>query len=687
MTVSAVIQARMGSSRFPGKVLRDLCGRPILDWVVCAAREIPGVDTVVVATSDAEINDPIRTWCSDNAVRVFNGSEEDVVSRISAAAASVGAHTVLRLTADCPLLDPQICGAVLALLTRENLDYANNTDPPQWPDGLDCEAVRADMLAVACNEAVLPSEREHVTPFIRKRRDRFKIGYVPCPLPGLGAHRWTVDNEDDLIFIHKILAKLPEMERAPSYLDILKILEGNPDIDRNDVPTHRGPAFTIGSDKKRAQEFVNAERRFDATNDMLARASRSIPLASQTFSKSGLQFPVGQSPLFLSHGQGGRVVDVDGNEYVDLMSGLHTVLLGYRDPDVDRAITNQLSAGISFSLSTALEADLAERLIEMIPSAQQVRFGKNGSDVTSAAIRLARAFTKRDHVIACGYHGWQDWYIGSTTRNKGVPGAVRALTHRAPYNDLGAINNLFEENKDNVAAVILEPMTGEEPRNGYLVELQSIVRRHGAILIFDEIITGFRFAAGGAQEYFGVTPDLSTFGKGMGNGMPISAVVGREDIMHEMEEIFFSATFGGETLSIAAAIAVIDKIQREPVIETIWESGSKLAEDVAHIIQRYGLDSVLTLHGKAPWKILHIADHPKAPSCVIQTLFKREMLDNGVLIGGGHNINFAHHESDIDTILLAYEKTLSVLARELESDGLENRMNCAIIRPVFAVRG
>ena len=225
--------------------------------------------------------------------------------------------------------------------------------------------------------------------------------------------------------------------------------------------------------------------------------------------------------MFLTHGQGARVWDVDGNEYVDLVSALMPVVLGYNDPDVNYAVRNQLDKGVIFSLATELEAQLSEKLVEVIPCAEKVRFGKNGSDVTTAAIRVARAYTGRDKVIVCGYHGWQDWYIGSTTRNKGVPEAVQGLTYKVPYNDLDAVENLLKENPDQFAALIMEPMNVAEPAPNYLNDLKALLHKHGALLIFDEVITGFRFSIGGAQELFGVTPDLASFGKAMGNGMPI----------------------------------------------------------------------------------------------------------------------------------------------------------------------
>ena len=426
--------------------------------------------------------------------------------------------------------------------------------------------------------------------------------------------------------------------------------------------------------------------RYKKSTELLRRSLKVIPTGSQTFSKSYTQYPVGLSPLFLDRGKGGRVWDVDGNEYVYLISGLLPIVLGYCDPDVDDAIKRQLQKGIIFSLPSILETELAEKLIRLIPCAEMVRFGKNGTDATSAAIRLARAYTGKDQVIALGYHGWQDWYVGATTRSKGVPKSVGKLTHKLPYNDLNAIKKIIKQNPDNIAAIILEPMSSIEPLEGYLEELRAITNNNNIILIFDEVITGFRYALGGAQEFFGVTPDLAAFGKAMGNGMPISAVVGKAEIMIEMEEIFFSGTFGGETLSLAAAIAVIDKMEREMVVDQLWDKGGKLSSQIERLINNYQLSDVMSLSGKNPWKIVNFSDHANGTKEEVKTLFMIEMLGNGVLTQGTHNICYAHTDSDMECVVKAYEKSLGVISNRLLNDTLRKKLNCPTIYPVFQVR-
>ncbi len=427
--------------------------------------------------------------------------------------------------------------------------------------------------------------------------------------------------------------------------------------------------------------------RYRASQALFERARRVIPLGSQTFSKSYLSYPQGESPLFLSHGRGAHVWDVDGNEYIDLVNGLLPNVLGYDDADVQRAVVAQLEKGVTLSLATEQEVLLAEKLVELIPCAEQVRFGKNGSDVTAGAIRLARAYTGRDRVAVCGYHGWQDWYIGSTARNKGVPKAVQELTHTFTYNDLAGLDALLASHPGGFAAVILEPMNFTEPLPGYLEGVKEIAHRHGALFILDEIITGFRYHLGGAQALFGVTPDLATFGKSLGNGFPISALVGRADIMQQMEDIFFSFTFGGEGVSIAAGLAVLEKMQREPVIETLWTRGGQLLDGVRRLIARAEVEDVFGVVGKPCWSMLQIKDVAPYSSWQIKTLLLQEVLARGVLTAGAQNICYAHSEDDVRQILNVYAEVFPQVAAAVREKTLETALRAPPMQPIFRVRG
>lgn len=426
--------------------------------------------------------------------------------------------------------------------------------------------------------------------------------------------------------------------------------------------------------------------RYAKSEALLERALKTIPLASQTFSKSIAQFPLGVSPLFISHGKGSHVWDVDGNEYIDFMNALLSVTLGYNYPEVTDAVKKQLENGVSFSLPHILEMEVAELLVEMIPCAEMVRFGKNGSDATSAAIRLARAYTTREHVVVCGYHGWQDWYIGSTTRHLGVPEAVRDLTHTFKYNDLESLRNQFNNHPDQIAAVIMEPMNISWPNDGFLAGVKQICHDHKALLIFDETITGCRFSQGGAQELFGVTPDLATFGKGIANGFPLSAIVGRSEIMSFMERIFFSGTFGGETVSLSAAKIVLEKIKNTDVVEKLESKGQKIMDEFSNIIKKYNAESLLDISGHPSWSIITFKDVSPYSSWEIKTLFFQELYKRGIISVGSHNISYSHTDDDIDKLLLIYHEIIPILVEAVNTKTLLDLLDAKPLEPVFKVR-
>jgi glutamate-1-semialdehyde 2,1-aminomutase len=427
-------------------------------------------------------------------------------------------------------------------------------------------------------------------------------------------------------------------------------------------------------------------RSFRKSEQYLARAERTIPLGSQTFSKSRTQLPYGVSPYFATHARGARLWDVDGNEYIDFINGLASVTLGYNDPDVTSAVREQLEAGVIFSLPHTIETEVAELICEMVPCAEMVRFGKNGSDATAGAIRLARAYTNRERVAVCGYHGWQDWYIGSTPRNRGVPVSTRALTHTFQYNDLAGLREILASHPGEFAAVMLEPMNVADPQPGFLQGVGRLALEHGALTIFDETITGFRFAKGGAQEYFGVTPDLACFGKGLANGFPVSAVVGRRDVMTLMEEVFFSFTFGGETLSLAAAKATLTKLRREPVIETLADRGSRIASGLRSLIAAEDLGRVFAVSGHPAWTFLTIKETPAVDVCQIKTYLMQEMAQRGLLTLGTHNVSYAHTDDDVRTLLRAYEEIFASVKQALAAGGLIQLLRCEPLVPLFKLR-
>jgi glutamate-1-semialdehyde 2,1-aminomutase len=426
-------------------------------------------------------------------------------------------------------------------------------------------------------------------------------------------------------------------------------------------------------------------RKFTKSETHLLRAEKTIPLGSQTFSKSRTQYPVGISPLFIDRARGCHVWDLDGNKYIDLVSSLASVTLGYGEPRVKAAVRKQLKKGVSFSLPGILEAEVAEMICQLVPSAEMVRFGKNGTDATTAAVRLARAYTGKDRIVVCGYHGWQDWYIGSTTRNKGVPKATSDLTEVFKYNDLESLRKILSE-KNDVACVVMEPMNVNMPNQGFLEGVRELTKKHGVILVFDETITGFRFSEGGAQELFNVIPDLSTFGKGIANGFPLSAVVGKREIMLEMEEIFFSGTFGGELLSLAAAKTVLELHLRGKVVPKLREIGENLQNRINLAISETNTTGLLSLTGHPTWAFLNWTGCEAYNSEFLKTYFMQEMFQQGVLILGTHNVNLAHRIKDLNQIEASYLAVLSSISDGIKRDNLRPKLRVTPLSPLFKVR-
>jgi glutamate-1-semialdehyde 2,1-aminomutase len=637
----AIVQARMGSTRLPGKVLADIGGKSALQYMIERVQQASRLDSIVIATSETPADDQIATLARSASVSIFRGSQEDVLDRYLNAAKMAGAETVVRLTADCPLADPDVIDAAVTLQADGGFDYVSNAIRRTFPDGLDVEVFTMAALNAAARDCKDQKFREHVTPYMRtgayplEKTGQFKVGHL-LAAADFSHLRWTLDLPEDLEFFQRLVPLLPPHAR---WMDIVSILTRHPEL------------FCWNrSIRKRVGATVNPVQRkplmAPQSAQYLGRALETIPLGSPTLSKSYLGNVIGVSPLFSESAKGAWLKDIDGNEYIDYVMALLPVVLGYADPDVDAAIISQLERGTIMSLATKLEAELAERLVSLIPCATMVRFGKNGADATTAAVRLARAHTKRDVIMVAGYHGWHDWYIGTTARRLGVPESVQKLTITFPFNDADKLESLLNEHGAGTAAIVLEPTGKTIPLPGYLDRVRELADHHGVVLIFDEIITGFRVALGGAQERYKVTPDLACFGKAMANGMPISAVLGRRDIMMLMEKVFVSTTFGGEALSLAASLATIAKLERQDAIARMWKLGELLKETFNLAFDRYGFGGVLKFVGEGWWPRLDIPN-PPVERTLFTSLLRQEFNRAGLIIASSLNLSLAHDAANI----------------------------------------
>lgn len=416
------------------------------------------------------------------------------------------------------------------------------------------------------------------------------------------------------------------------------------------------------------------------SNALWARSQGLIPAGTQTLAKGPGQWTEGVAPKYLAKGKGARVWDVDGNDFVDLIMGVGPISLGYCYPAVDDAIRAQLEDGITFSLMHPLEVEVAELLRDTIPNTESVRYSKTGCDVTTAAVRLARAFTKRERVLCCGYHGWHDWYISVTDRNAGIPEATKDQVFTFKYNDLQSLEDSID---DTVACVILEPMVFEQPKPGFFEGLRALCDKTGALLIFDEMWTGFRVGIGGAQQRWNVRADLACFSKAVANGMPISALTGRADVMKLFEkDVFFFTTFGGEALSLAATRATVNELRRADVPAALARQGQKLREGYLSVAKSAGLEASTKCFGYDARTIITFADDRSSP-LAMKTFVQQEMLARGVLWGGFHNLSFSHGDAEVDAVLGAYKETLPLLAQALQDKAVEKALRGKLLEPVF----
>jgi glutamate-1-semialdehyde 2,1-aminomutase/spore coat polysaccharide biosynthesis protein SpsF len=675
MLKGIVVQARNSSTRFPEKMMHRLLGKPVIQWVLerCSRAN---VDIRVLATSTDPSDNALAGVAEAMGWKVIRGGLKNVLGRYVKAVEEFSIDAVVRTTGDCPLIDPALIEVALTHFLKEGVDYLDLTG---IIDGFDVEVISGKVIIEAGRKARLPSEIEHVTPYIKENK-KFKKVYFLYGDEDLSDIHLSLDYPEDAPVLEGILNELDSDEFR--YEDVVSLIKKNPRLIEGNkhVIVNYGYEISKNEDKEFIKKMKAEPINSSESLKHLARTLKVVPGASQTFSKSHTQFSKGSSPLFVRKAQGCILEDIDGNSFIDYTMGLGACILGYSFGPVNEAMRKQLEDGTIYTLPHPLECELAELLRGIIPSAEMVRLGKNGSDVTSAAVRVARAYTGRDMIACSSYHGWQDWYIATTTRDRGVPEEVGRLTKTFQYNDVESLETLFDEYHGKIAAVIMEPVGVEEPRDDFLRKVKETTRKNGAILIFDEVLTGFRFSMGGAQEYFGVVPDLSCFGKSMGNGMPISAIVGKREIMELFDEVFFSFTFGGETLSIAAAISTIQYMIKNNVLDHIHLHGTELIRGVEGLIQNKEMEELMSIEGYPPRSVFAFKDDE---GLRMGTLFQQEAVKRGLLFTNTHNVSLPHDEDVLGKTLSVYSEVMDILKYSMQCGIIDDMIEGELLVPVF----
>jgi glutamate-1-semialdehyde-2,1-aminomutase len=684
------IQTRVGSTRLPGKVLKKVNGRELLLYQVDRIRTAKTVNDIVVITTTKKEDDQIELLCSKNKIHCYRGNEYDLLDRHYQAAKYFNADFVVKIPSDSPLVDSNIIDKVINLWLKNpsKYDYVSNYHPPTFPDGLDVEGCSIEILEDAWVHADKDYEREHTFPYIWDNPDKFKIGNIVNKYGNMfTTHRWTLDYDEDYIFLKKIFTNFANNLNF-KMKDVLDFLSENPEMvginsKYNGVNWYKnveGELNTVDRFQyKKEKNIINLEKSLNFLN----KVKKIIPCATQTLSKGYTQWSVGAAPLFIESGKGCEVTDIDGNVFIDYGMALGPFILGYSDSDVNNAVIDQLEKGTMFTLPSTLEAKAAEKIIECVPCAEMVRFGKNGSDVTSAAVKLARAYTGREIIIICGYHGWQDWYIASTERNAGIPGVMKKLVISLQYNDINQLNDIINSNKNKIAGLIMEPVGAVAPENSFLEKVRNITKENEIVLIFDELFTGFRWSLGGASEYFNIIPDLACFGKALSNGLPVSCIAGKKEIMKRFEDVFFSFTYAGETLSLAAIIATIDKLKANNVYEHIEKEGKFLIDGIRELIGEFQLENYFSIFGYPYKSVFKFSGDNKFNALELKTLFQQECAKRGVLFIGYHLVSYAHKREHIQFTLDAYKEVFKIVKEAIINKKVVESLEGETVTQIF----
>ena len=654
MKTVAIVQARMGSTRLPNKVMRPLGETPMIGVLLERLRLARSLDAIVLATTEDPRDTPLADYARSIGVDVFRGSERDVLDRFYRAAAEAHADVVVRVTGDCPLIDGSLVDAVCLPVQSGDADYASNVAPATFPDGLDAEAFTFRALERAWTEATEPQHREHVTPFLRDA-GRFRQANV-LHARDLSDERWTVDEADDFVVVQQVFEHFSP-RRDFGWLDVVELRNTHPELFVANQHLKRNEGAKLGTGQK-----------------LWRRAKQVIPGGNMLLSKRAEMFLPEQWPAYFSKAKGCKVWDLDGNEYLDLsFMGIGTNSLGYGHPEVDEAVIRTVVAGNMTTLNCPEEVQLAERLIEIHPWASMARLARTGGEANAIAVRIARAASGRDTVAICGYHGWHDWYLAANLGDdenlaghllpglapKGVPQQLRGSTLPFRYNNFPELEAIVRDHA--VGVIKMEVSRNMGPEDGFLEKVRRLATDNGIVLIFDECTSGFRQTFGGLHKLYGVEPDMAMFGKALGNGYAITATIGRREVMEAAQSTFISSTFWTERIGPTAALKTLEVMERERSWELITNTGRDIGERWKALaakhelpIQVSGLPALISFAFPLPDMLKY------------KTLITQEMLKKGFLATTAVYGCIAHTPDVVDAYFEAIDPIFGLI-RECES--------------------
>lgn len=627
----------MGSSRLPGKVLREIKGKPLIEILFHRLSRSKNIDKIILAAPDTSENDALAKTVEKLGFDVFRGSEDDVLDRYYQAARKYQASTVVRVTGDCPLIDPLIIDTAIAKFGQEQVDYLNNVTPPSYPDGLDVEVFTYQALAKTWKEATSGHDREHMSLYIRNK-DIFSKAYLTNE-EDYSSERLTVDEPEDLRVVYGVIDHFwPNLDFGMD--EIMDLKRKTPSLFVHNKTIGRDEGSAMGTGQK-----------------LWKRAKKIIPGGNMLLSKRAEMFLPERWPAYFSRAQGCKVWDLDGNEYTDMsIMGIGTNTLGYGHPEVDEAVREVVDQGNMSTFNCPEEVYLAERLVELHPWADMVRYARSGGEANAIAIRIARAAAGREKVAICGYHGWHDWYLAANLGNdksldghllpglepKGVPRTLKDTVLPFRYNHIEEVEALIRAHPD-IGVIKTEVQRGEAPREGFLEKLRALATKNNIVLIFDECTSGFRETFGGLHKKFGVEPDMAVFGKALGNGYAITAVIGKRDIMEAAQTSFISSTFWTERIGPTAGLKTLEVMERDRSWELITDTGNVIRRKWQDLAEKHDLKIEI---GGIP--AISSFSFNSANNLEYKTLITQELLEANILSSNLVFSSISHTTEDID---------------------------------------